>query len=82
MIAYTIIVSKGITLLAQTAIFNKDIREWRRQANDQNTWAKFNIFFHRAHREQRKAVTTTVKEGYTVAVKKLWCIASPSRRAL
>ena len=32
--------SKGITLLAQTEIFNDDIREWRRQYADLKMWAK------------------------------------------
>ena len=34
----TMMVSKGITLMAQTEIFNKDIRECQRQATDQKTW--------------------------------------------
>ena len=39
-ISDAMIVSKGITLLAQTGIFNDDIREWRRQSSDLKTWTK------------------------------------------
>ena len=35
--------SKGITLLAQTGIFNDGIREWRRQFANLKTWAKFSF---------------------------------------
>ena len=45
MIADAIMVSKGITLLDQTAMINEDIRECRRQTTDQKTWEHFNIFF-------------------------------------
>ena len=37
-IAHTMMVPKGITLLAQTEMFNKEIIEWRRQATEQKTW--------------------------------------------
>ena len=32
--------SKDITLLEQTGIFNDDIRDWRRKSSDLNTWVK------------------------------------------
>ena len=57
----TIMVSKRITLLTQKVIFNDDIRKWQHQATDQKTWAKFKIFFHQYHPEQRKAVTIAGK---------------------
>ena len=65
-------VSKGIIYMAQTAILNEDIREWRRQATNQKTWPKFKIFFHEAHHKQRKSVTTIGKEGYIAAVKNIY----------
>ena len=49
-------------------MFNKDIREWILQTTDQKTWVNYKKFFHRPHRKQRRAVTTTVKGGYTAAV--------------
>ena len=70
-------VSKGITLLAQTAMFNEDIRYWRLQTNNQKTWAHFKILFHQAHFDQRKAVTTAGKGGYTVAVQNIYSVPLP-----
>ena len=70
-------VSKGITLLAQTAVFNGDIQYWRRQTTDQKTWAHYKLFPHRAHREHRRAVTTSVKGGYTAAVQNIYGILPP-----
>ena len=63
---------KGITLLAQTGIFNDDIREWRQQYVDLKTWMKYIYIFHRVHREQKRAVTTTEKGGYTATVQKIY----------
>ena len=37
--------SKGITLLAQTGVFNDDIQEWIRQSADLDTWGKYKFFF-------------------------------------
>ena len=73
-IANTMMVSKGITLMAQIAIFNKDIREWRCQATDQRSWEKFKIFFHQSHREKRKVVTIARKGGYIVTVQNIYCV--------
>ena len=39
-ISDSMMMSKGITLLAQTVIFDDYIREWRRQFADLKTWAK------------------------------------------
>ena len=61
MIAKTMMVSKGITLLYQAIKFKKDIREWRRQTTNNNTWENHNPFFHQAHREQRRSVTAAGK---------------------
>ena len=46
MIADAMMVSKGITLLEQTAMFKEEIIEWRSQTTDQNTWVHIKIFFH------------------------------------
>ena len=70
--------SKGITLLAQTGIFNDDIREWRRQSTNLKTWAKYKLFFHRAHRDQKRAVTTVGKVGYTATVQNIYNTPLPS----
>ena len=56
-------VLKGVTLLEQLAMFNEDIREWRRQITDQKTWAHINIFFHLSHRDQRKEGNNPRKRG-------------------
>ena len=45
-IADAMMVSKGITLLAHMTMFNEDIREWRRQTTDQNSWARHENLFH------------------------------------
>ena len=39
-ISDAMMMSKGITLLAQTGIFNDNIREWRQQSADFKAWAK------------------------------------------
>ena len=67
-------VSKGVTLLAQTETFNNNIKEWRQKFTDLKTWAKFNNFFQTAHIEQLRAVTTTGKVRYTAAEKYIYCI--------
>ena len=43
-ISNDMMMSKGITLLAQTRIFNADIREWIRQSANLKTWAKYKSF--------------------------------------
>ena len=68
----TMMTSKGINLLAQTGIFNDEIREWRRQTTEQKTWAKYKLFFRRYHQEQRRAVATAYKKGYTTTVQNLY----------
>ena len=81
-ISNAMMMSKGITLLAQTGIFDDDIREWRQKSAELKTWAKYKLFFHREHREQKRAVTTPRKGGYTATVKKiLRCTTALSRKA-
>ena len=70
--------SKGITLLAQKGIFNDDIRKWRRQSADLKTWAKYKLCFHRAHQEQKRAVTTAGKVWYTSTVQNIHGAPPPS----
>ena len=69
--------SKGVTLLAQIATFDEDILEWRRQSAKLKIWLSFKMFFYRAHREQKRAVTTTGKEGYTVVVYNIYGVPPP-----
>ena len=57
-------VSKRITLLAQTENFNEDIREWRRQTANIKKWSTLKIFFCQSHCEQIKEVATAGKGGY------------------
>ena len=37
--------SKGITLLEQTVIFNEDIQECRQKSSDLKTWTKYKLLF-------------------------------------
>ena len=71
-ISDAMMMSKGITILAQTGVFNNEIREWRRKYSDLNTWAKYKCFFHRTHQEQKRAVTTAVRGGYTASVQNIY----------
>ena len=48
-ISDAMMMSKGITLLAQTGIFNDDIRESRRKSAYLKTWAKYKLFSHQGH---------------------------------
>ena len=70
-------VSKVITLLAQTGIFNDDIREWRRKSADLKTWVKYNFFFRQAHQEQKIAVITAGKGGYIATVQNIYSEPQP-----
>ena len=45
-ISDAMMMSKGITLLVESGIFNDDIREWRRQSSDLKTWGKYNFLSH------------------------------------
>ena len=74
--------SKEITLLVQMGIFNNKIREWRRQTTDQKTCAKFKIFFHQSHQDQRRAVITKGKGGYTVRVQKYMVHQLPLQKSI
>ena len=71
-ISDAMMVYKGITILAQTGIYNNEIREWRRQITDQKTWAKYKLFFKRSHRDQRRSATTARKGGYTAMLKNVY----------
>ena len=56
-------VSKGITLFAQTDVFNYDISKSRRQPANLNKWAAFKLFFHCMYQGRRRVVTTAGKGG-------------------
>ena len=64
--------------MAQTGIFNDNIREWRRQSTDLKMWAIYKEFSHLAHREQKSAVTTAGKGGYTAIVQNIYGAPPPS----
>ena len=76
-ISDVIMVSKGITILSQMYMFNKDIRECRRQTTYLNTWANYNTFFHKAHRDQSREVTTAGKGGYIATVHNIYGVPPP-----
>ena len=69
-------VSKGINILSQTEIFNDNIRGVAMSSHRPEDMGKFSIFFHQYRHEQRKAVTTTGKGGYTMAVQNIHGIPS------
>ena len=77
-ISNDMMMSKGITLLARTVILNYDIIEWRQQSANLKTWEKYKLFSHRAYREQKRAVTTTGKGGYTAKVQNIYGAPPPS----
>ena len=62
----------------QIGIFNDDIIEQRGQSANLKTWGKYNCFTHRAHQEQKRAVTTAGKGGYIATVKKIYGAPPPS----
>ena len=77
MISDAIMVSKWVILLAHTAVFNNNIREWGRQTTDHKMGSHYKLFFQRSHQEQRRALTTSVKGGYTSAMKNIYDVPSP-----
>ena len=64
--------------MSQTVIFNDEIGEQQWQPTDQKTWEKLKIFFRQAHRDQRKAVTTAGKGGYTTEVQNIYGVPPPT----
>ena len=73
------IVSKGIKLLAQTAVFKYDIRECQWQPSDFKAWEAFNILFHHSYREQQHVVKTKDKGGYTSEVQNIYDVPLPAQ---
>ena len=76
-IADAMMVSKGTILLTQTAIFNGNISELRQKSTKLKTWETFKTFFYKAHREQRRAVTTKGKGVNASAVHNIYIVPSP-----
>ena len=64
--------------MSKNSIFDDCIIEWMRQSSDLKTWEAYKVLFCRAHRYQRRAVTTARKVGYTVAVQNIYGMQSPS----
>eukprot|EP00978_Attheya_sp_CCMP212_P008919 scaffold21039_cov30-Attheya_sp.AAC.2 len=67
-ISENMMVTKGITLLSNTTVFNEDIKQWRRKPATEKTWEIFKTHFQRAHKERRKAITTAGQGGYNATV--------------
>ena len=53
-ISDAMMMSKLITLLEQTGIFNYDIRVWRRQSADLRMWAKYNFFSTKRNKSRKE----------------------------
>ena len=81
-IANAMMVSKGVTILEQTATFNKDIREWRQQKKDLKTWATFKTISYQAHREEIRVVTTAEKGEYTAGLQKSMVYHHPLQKSI
>eukprot|EP00978_Attheya_sp_CCMP212_P034432 scaffold144089_cov66-Attheya_sp.AAC.1 len=79
-ISENMMVTKGITLLSNTAVFNKDIKQWHRKLETEKTWEVFNTHFQRAHKERRKAITTAGQGGYNVTVNSIYGVQSTEER--
>ena len=77
-ISDSVMMSKGINLMAQTGFFNDDIIEWRRQSANLKTWEKYKLFSHQSHPEKTIAVTSTGKGGYTATVQNIYGKPPPS----
>ena len=71
-ISYTMMVSKGITPLAQMDTFNNYIRDWVLKTTKLKRWDTFKTFFHQAHGEQSRAVATAGKWGCTAEVQNVY----------
>ena len=76
-ISDAIMVSKGITLLAQMGISDDDIQEWRRQSTDLKMWTKYEFFFHQEHWYQKRAVIAAGKGGYTAKMQNIYGVPPP-----
>ena len=66
------LISKGVTLLADTAIFNQNIQDWQRLPVAQKIWQHFQTSFQQAQKELRKTVTTAGQGGYNAAVNNVY----------
>ena len=64
----SIIISKGLNLLANTAMFCPDIRQWSQIKRSHNTWMNFKTFFQRSKWELHKTVTTARLSDYPAAL--------------
>ena len=69
-------VTKGITLLSNTAVFNEDIKQcWRRKPDTEKTWEVFKTHFQWAHKERcKQAITTAGQGGYNVRANSIYGI--------
>ena len=76
------VVSKGITLLSKTVIFNDDIREWIQKSSDLKTWEKYNFCFSPSAPISEKSGNNRRKSWVNRdSAKHLRCTTALSRRA-
>ena len=57
---------KGYEIIAKTGLFNEDCKEWRKKAEDEQTFENFKIFFTAADDDRRKNNATTGSSGYSI----------------
>ena len=74
-------VSKGFTLLAHTVIFNKYIREWRRQATDHKKGKIQDLLSPNPLGAKEIGNNHRERGIYCGCKKRIWCTVLPSRRA-
>eukprot|EP00978_Attheya_sp_CCMP212_P006828 scaffold15932_cov95-Attheya_sp.AAC.2 len=72
--------TKGIAILSNTAAFNEDIKQWHRKHETKKTWEVFKAHFQRAHKERRKAITTTGQGGYNATVNSIYGVPTTEER--
>eukprot|EP00978_Attheya_sp_CCMP212_P014573 scaffold37188_cov29-Attheya_sp.AAC.7 len=80
-ISENVMVTKGITLLSNTAVFNEDIKEWWRKPEAEKTWSLLKTHFQRAHKERRKATTTAGQGGYSATVNSIYGMPTNEEQA-
>eukprot|EP00978_Attheya_sp_CCMP212_P005238 scaffold11617_cov53-Attheya_sp.AAC.5 len=63
------------------AVFNEDIKEWRRKPEAEKTWTLFKTHFQRAHKEQHNATTTAGQGGYSATVNSIYGMPTNEEQA-
>ena len=60
------LVRKGYEIIAKTGLFDEDCKEWRKKAEDQQTFENFKKNFTAADDDRRKNNATTGSSGYSI----------------